>query len=66
MARYKHGDAVTYAGQQDVYTIVAYHQLPNERYPKMTYYTLEDLHGNRHDCYQPHILRIHHRRFSRV
>lgn len=66
MARYKTGDQVTYAGNQEVYTIVNFQQLPNCRYPKMTTYTLEDDKGNRHDCHQPHILRLHRRRFAEI
>jgi hypothetical protein len=66
MARYKVGDEVTYAGNQEVYTVVDYQQLPNCRNPKLTYYVLEDIKGNKHDCNQPHILRIHRRRFAEI
>lgn len=66
MSRYKTGDAVTYAGNNEVFTIVEYCQLPNSQYPKLTYYTLEDSKGCRHDCHQPNILRLYKRRFAEV
>ena len=66
MGRYKKGDQVTYAGNQEVYTVIDYKQLPNCRSPKLTYYVLEDEQGNIHDCNQPYILRLHKRRFSEI